>query len=202
MEANDWWNLEDIADDVHAAVGSLRAGLILQLVLDTGTNKVMRMRVDGMICVTRLWSIIVLKKRTSMESLVHHSGHGTKPSKHMHLQDAFRSAICSTAVSSSSQQGCPDQNFTCKTCCRKERLIVTDSSAIGLLPDIAEAGGVIALIPGLTHVSRSCPEVISLRLPCEDNMVLWMAKDGTRMACSPEDCGWYMSDPCKYLTTT
>lgn len=53
MEANDQWNLEDTADDVYAAVESLRAGLILQLLLDTGTNKVMMMRVDGMICVTR-----------------------------------------------------------------------------------------------------------------------------------------------------
>lgn len=91
-----------------------------------------------------------------------------------------------------------DQNFTCKTCCRKERLIVTDSNAIGLLPDIAEAGGVIALIPGLHMPVRShadCPEVISLRLPCVDTWYYGWRRMGQGWLARPEDCGWYMSDP-------
>ncbi|UKZ90442.1 uncharacterized protein TrAFT101_005461 [Trichoderma asperellum] len=163
MQANGRWNLEDTALDVHAAVGvfaswiDLAASARIQQNGDGGKD-------DDDDDDESRWQDL-------RDTLLEYHGSEENDEEYVELRSSFwpwYQAIKTSSLEASKSKPAPPkqsaalQSFLALTKdagsrfqlkvmanCRNKQLITTESKAIGLLADIAEAGDVIALISGL-----------------------------------------------------
>lgn len=160
MEANNRWNLEDTAKDMHAAGEVFASWIDLAAstrfhqngdeeneddqsrwydLRDTLLEYHSSEESDEEYAELRLsfWPWYQASKTSSLEASQQRPTSSKQPSA------ALQSFLALTEDAGSRFQ------FKAMANCRRKRLIITESKAIGLLPDIAEAGDIIALISGL-----------------------------------------------------
>ncbi|KAL6888021.1 heterokaryon incompatibility domain-containing protein [Trichoderma evansii] len=159
MEANDRWNLEDTAEDMHVAVEIFANWIHLA----ASTRFQQSGDKDNDDDESR-WHDL-------RDTLLEYHGSEENDEECTELHSSFWSwyqAIKTSSLKASQQKPTPSKQsaalqsflaltkdagsrfqFKVMANCRRKRLIITESKALGLLPDIVATGDVIALISGL-----------------------------------------------------